>query len=131
MQGLQRAYGIELDEFIDLVRLVTSSSPERPTSIFKWHSNKNQTVYYGTFAIFPGYYEFEGLPVLFYVQLERPIEEEDHSIVRYNLQTTENQITFLSQLIESDLGPDIHKGLIRFCPIINLKKAPDIFSNLT
>lgn len=131
MRGLEKAYGIELDRFIDLVRLVTSSSPERPTSIFKWHSNDMKTVYYGSFAIFPGYYEFEGLPVLFYVQLERSIEEEDHSIVRYNLQAKENQITFLCQLKESDLGPDVHTGLIRFCPIINLKKAPEIFSNLT
>jgi len=127
---LETAYGIELDRFIDLVRLVTSSSPERPTTIFKWYSNDKKTVYYGSFAIFPGYYKFEGLPVLFYVQLESSIEEEDHSIVRYNLQAKENQITFLSQLKESDLE-NVHTGLIRFCPIINLKKAPDIFSDLS
>ncbi|MFX0049874.1 MAG: hypothetical protein ACFFAJ_04690 [Candidatus Hodarchaeota archaeon] len=127
---LEAAYGIEVATFIDLVRLVTNSSPERPSTIFKWISDERNLIFYGSFAIFPGYYEFEGLPVLFYVQRDSSIEDKDHSIVRYDLQAKENQITFLSHLKESDLE-NVHTGLIRFCPIVKLKKEPKIFSNLT
>lgn len=127
---LEAAYGIEVASFIDLIRLVTNSSPERPSTIFKWFSDDNSQIYYGSFAIFPGYYEFEGLPVLFYVQLVSSIEDNNQSIVRYDLQAKDNQISFLTHLRESDLE-NVHTGLIRFCPIVQLKRAPKIFSNLT
>ena len=80
---LDSAFGIELESFVDLVRLVTSSSPERPSTIFKWFSIDNSDVFYGSFAIFPGYYNYEGLPVLFYVK-KKAVEKDDQSIVRYD-----------------------------------------------
>ena len=126
---LDSAFGIELESFVDLVRLVTSSSPDRPSTIFKWFSNDYSDVFYGSFAIFPGYYNYEGLPVLFYVNLKKAVEKDDQSIVRYDLQKTENQVSFLSHLKEKDLE-NIHTGLVRMCPIIKLKKAPRIFQNL-
>ena len=124
---LDSAYGIELDSLKDLVRLVSSSSPDRPSTIFKWNS-ENDKVYYGSFAIFPGYYEFKALPVLFFVVRDSAIEEEK-SLVRYDLQATENQISFLNHIEERDLE-NVHTGLVRFIPIVKLKRAPKIFSNM-
>ncbi|MFX1515241.1 MAG: hypothetical protein ACFFC6_02965 [Promethearchaeota archaeon] len=124
---LDSAYGIELDSLKDLVRLVSSSSPERPSTIFKWDSEDNR-VYYGSFAIFPGYYEFKALPVLFFVVRNSAVEEEK-SLVRYDLQARENQISFLNHIEEKDLE-NVHTGLVRFIPIVKLKKAPKIFSDM-
>ena len=124
---LDSAYGIELDSLKDLVRLVSSSSPERPSTIFKWDSEDNR-VYYGSFAIFPGYYEFKALPVLFFVVRNSALEEEK-SLVRYDLQARENQISFLNHIEEKDLE-NVHTGLVRFIPIVKLKKAPKIFSDM-
>lgn len=126
---LESAYGIELDSLVDLVRLVSSSSPDRPSTIFKWYLKDNSKVYYGSFAIFPGYYEFRALPVLFFVIKDSSIEEENQSLVRYDIQAKEDQISFLSHIEEKDLD-NIHTGLIRFIPIVKLKKAPEIFLNL-
>lgn len=126
---LDNAYGIELDSFTDLVRLVSSSSPDRPSTIFKWFSEDDSQVYYGSFAIFPGYYNFKALPVLFFVLHDSSIEEYNQSLVRYDLQAKENQISFLSHIKERDLE-NVHTGLIRFIPIVKLKKAPGIFSDL-
>ena len=124
---LDSAYGMELDSLKDLVRLVSSSSPDRPSTIFKWDSKDNK-VYYGSFAIFPGYYEFKALPVLFFVIQSSAIEEEK-SLVRYDLQARENQISFLNHIEEKDLE-NVHTGLVRFIPIVKLKKAPKIFSDM-
>lgn len=128
---LESAYGIELDSLNDLVRLVSSSSPERPSTIFKWISSNQgkNNVYYGSFAIFPGYYDYRALPVLFYVVVEQSIEEEQ-SLIKYDMQAKEEQITFLNHLVEKDLE-NVHTGLIRFIPIVKLKKAPQIFAHLT
>ncbi len=128
---LESAYGIELDSLPDLVRLVSSSSPERPSTIFKWISSNQgkNNVYYGSFAIFPGYYDYRALPVLFYVVVEQSIEEEQ-SLIKYDMQAKEEQITFLNHLVEKDLE-NVHTGLIRFIPIVKLKKAPQIFAHLT
>ena len=122
---LESAYGMELDSLKDLVRLVSSSSPDRPSTIFKWESDDQ--VYYGSFAIFPGYYEFKALPVLFFVVGNSAIGEEK-SLVRYDLQAKENQISFLNHIEERDLE-NVHTGLVRFIPIVKLKKAPKIFSD--
>ncbi len=129
---LESAYGIELDSLTDLVRLVSSNSPERPSTIFKWiSSNKGQNnVYYGSFAIFPGYYDYRALPVLFYVVIEHSIEETEQSLIKYDMQAKDKQISFLNHLVEKDLE-NVHTGLIRFIPIVKLKKAPQIFDNLT
>lgn len=126
---LDNAYGIELDSFTDLVRLVSSSSPDRPSTIFKWSSENGSQVYYGSFAIFPGYYNLKALPVLFFVLHDSSIEEQNQSLVRYDLQAKESQISFLSHIKERDLE-NVHTGLIRFIPIVKLKKAPGIFSDL-
>ncbi len=127
---LESAYGIELDSLKDLVRLVSSASPDRPSTIFKWDSEDNSEVYYGSFAIFPGYYDFKALPVLFFVVRDSSIEEQNQSLVRYDLQAKKNQISFLSHIEEKDLE-HVHTGLVRFIPIVKLKKAPKIFSTLT
>ncbi len=127
---LESAYGIELDSLKDLVRLVSSASPDRPSTIFKWDSEDNSKVYYGSFAIFPGYYDFKALPVLFFVVRDSSIEEQNQSLVRYDLQAKKNQISFLSHIEEKDLD-HVHTGLVRFIPIVKLKKVPKIFSNLT
>ncbi|MFX1504627.1 MAG: hypothetical protein ACFFDC_00790 [Promethearchaeota archaeon] len=124
---LDSAYGIELDSLKDLVRLVSSSSPDRPSTIFKWDSEESK-VYYGSFAIFPGYYEYKALPVLFFVVRDSAIEEEK-SLVRYDLQAKEHQISFLNHIEERDLE-NVHTGLVRFIPIVKLKKAPKIFSDM-
>ena len=124
---LDSAYGMELDSLKDLVRLVSSSSPDRPSTIFKWNSEDDK-VYYGSFAIFPGYYEFKALPVLFFVVPDSAIEEEK-SLIRYDLQAKENQISFLNFIEEKDLE-NVHTGLVRFIPIVKLKRAPKIFSNM-
>ncbi|MHA1995444.1 MAG: hypothetical protein ACW97Z_12950 [Candidatus Hodarchaeales archaeon] len=125
---LPSAYGIELSSFVDLVRLISSSSPDRPSTIFKWKIKKG-TYYYGSFAIFPGYFDYRALPVLFYMTTESELEEEGQALVRYDLQKSDNQIKFLKFLQEQDLE-NAHTGLIRFIPIINLKSAPTIFTNL-
>lgn len=125
---LPSAYGIELTSFVDLVRLITSSSPDRPSTIFKW-KKKEGNYYYGSFAIFPGYFDYRALPVLFYITTEATLEEEGQALVRYDLQKSDNQITFLRFLKEQDLE-NAHTGLIRFIPIINLKSPPTIFTNL-
>ena len=122
---LEPAFNIELESFLDLVRLVTNAGAERPSTIFKWLSKDDQ-VNYGSFAIFPGYYNYHGLPVLFYVSQKVPIEETGESIIRYDLQVAKNQISFLSHLEERDLD-NTHTGLVRFIPIVSLKKAPEIF----
>ncbi|UCE13587.1 MAG: hypothetical protein JSV04_00045 [Candidatus Heimdallarchaeota archaeon] len=127
---LESAYGIELDSFTDLVRLVSSASPDRPSTIFKWSSEDNSQIFYGSFAIFPGYYDFKALPVLFFVVHDSSIEEKDQSLVRYDLQAEENQISFLTHIKDSHLE-NLHTGLIRFIPIVNLKRAPKIFSDLS
>ncbi|MHA2246858.1 MAG: hypothetical protein ACXADY_18075 [Candidatus Hodarchaeales archaeon] len=126
---LDNAYGIELDSFTDLVRLVSSSSPDRPSTIFKWFSEDKSHVFYGSFAIFPGYYNLKALPVLFFILHDSSIEEHNHSLVRYDLQAKESQVSFLSHIKERDLE-NVHTGLIRFIPIVKLKKAPKIFSDL-
>jgi hypothetical protein len=126
---LPSAYGIELSSFIDLVRLITSSSPDRPSTIFKWKTSEG-TFNYGSFAIFPGYFDYRALPVLFYMTAESELENKDQALVRYDLQKSENQITFLKFLKEQDLE-NAHTGLIRFIPIINLKSAPTIFTDLS
>ena len=125
---LPSAYGIELSSFIDLVRLITSSSPDRPSTIFKWKT-KDNIYYYSSFAIFPGYFDYRALPVLFYVTSENELEKKDQALVRYDLQKSDNQITFLKFLKEQDLE-NAHTGLIRFIPIINLKSPPTIFTDL-
>ena len=126
---LDSAYGIELASFIDLVRLVTNSSPERPSTIFKWSPINSKKVYYGSFAIFPGYYDYKGLPALFFVVFESSIEKENQSLVRYDLQAKENQLSFLTHIEEKDLE-NVHTGLVRFIPIVKLKKVPKIFENI-
>ena len=128
---LDSAYGIELDSLTDLIRLVSSSSPDRPSTIFKWTSDdsENSQIYYGSFAIFPGYYNYRALPVLFFITSDTSIEEQNQSLVRYDLQAKETQISFLNRVTEKDLE-NVHTGLVRFIPIVKLKKAPNIFSNL-
>ncbi len=128
---LDSAYGIELDSLTDLIRLVSSSSADRPSTIFKWHSedSENSQVYYGSFAIFPGYYNYKALPVLFFITSDSSIEEQNQSLVRYDLQAKETQVSFLNRVTEKDLE-NVHTGLVRFIPIVKLKKAPKIFSNL-
>ena len=125
---LPSAYGIELSEFIDLVRLITSSSPERPSTIFKWVDEGNK-FYYGSFAIFPGYFDYRALPVLFYVVTDKPFEEEGEALVKYDLQSLNDQVTFLKFLKEQDLE-NAHTGLVRFIPLIRLKSPPKIFTDL-
>ena len=125
---LPSAYGIELLDFIDLVRLITSSSPERPSTIFKWIDDENR-FNYGSFAIFPGYFDYRALPVLFYIITDEPLEEEDEALVKYDLQNSENQISFLKFLKEQDLE-NTHTGLVRFIPLIRLKSPPKIFTDL-
>ncbi|PWI48706.1 hypothetical protein CEE45_05710 [Candidatus Heimdallarchaeota archaeon B3_Heim] len=125
---LPSAYGIELSSFVDLVRLITSSSPDRPSTIFKWKI-EGEKYFYSSFAIFPGYFDYRALPVLFFITTESELEEEGQSLVRYDLQKSVNQITFLQFLKEQDLE-NAHTGLIRFIPIINLKSPPTIFTNL-
>ncbi len=124
---LPGAYRIELSNFIDLVRLITSSSPDRPSTIFKWKS-QDGTYYYGTFAIFPGYFDYRSLPVLFFITTESELEGKGQGLVRYDLQESDNQISFLKFLKEQDLE-NAHTGLIRFIPIINLKSPPTIFTD--
>ncbi len=126
---LQRAYGIELSKFIDLIRLISSSSPERPSTVFKWLDD-SKLFYYGSFAIFPGYFDYKGLPVMFYITSKTSLENEGQSLVRYDLQRSEKQITFLSFLKEKDLE-NTQTGLVRFIPIINLKTPTHIFSNMS
>ena len=125
---LPSAYGIELSSFKDLIRLISGSSPDRPSTVFKW-VNASSTYYYGSFAIFPGYFDYKGLPVLFFITSKVSLEEEEHSIIRYDLQRAEQQITFLNYLREQDLE-NTQTGLVRFIPIVNLKAPPNIFSNL-
>lgn len=129
---LESAYGIELDSLLDLVRLVSSTSPDRPSTIFKWISNDsgNKKIFYGSFAIFPGYYNYKALPVLFFVILEKISDGQNLSIIRYDLQAKENQISFLENVKEKDLE-NVHTGLVRFIPIVKLKRAPKIFTDLT
>lgn len=125
---LDSAYGIELDNLTDLIRLVSSSSPDRPSTIFKWYSedSENSKVYYGSFAIFPGYYNYKALPVLFFITSDSSIEEQNQSLVRYDLQAEDKQVSFLNRVTEKDLE-NVHTGLVRFIPIVKLKKAPNIF----
>ncbi|MHA1974930.1 MAG: hypothetical protein ACTSW1_18195 [Candidatus Hodarchaeales archaeon] len=122
---LRVAYSIELDSFLDLVILISSSNPERPSTILKWVVNNSH--FYGSFATFPGYYEYQALPVLFYVKLDKPMEHDYENLVKYDLQAEKDQIALLSHLEEKDLE-NIHTGLIRFIPIVKLRHAPDIFS---
>ena len=124
---LEPSYGIEVNDFIDLIRLVTGASPDRPSSIFKWIEDSKY--YYGSFAIFPGYYDLRALPVLFFCVLDEPLELDNQSIIKYDLQSPDNQISFLSFLREKDLE-NVHTGLVRFIPIVKLKRPPRIFSNL-
>ena len=126
---LPSAFGIELSEFIDLIRLITSSSPDRPSTILKWQLD-SKSYYYGSFAIFPGYFNYKALPVLFYVTSDSSLENKDQSLVRYDLQKKENQITFHNHLREEDLE-NTHTGLVRFIPIVNLKSPPKIFTDLS
>jgi len=126
---LPSAYGIELSGFIDLIRLISSSSPERPSTVFKW-TDDSKLFYYGSFAIFPGYFDYKGLPVMFYITSKTSLENEGQSLVRYDLQRAEEQITFLSFLKEKDLE-NTQTGLVRFIPIINLKAPTHIFSNMS
>ena len=126
---LPSAFGFELTTFIDLIRLITSSSPDRPSTIFKWQSDPSK-FYYGSFAIFPGYFDYRALPVIFYITSDQSLEDANHSIVRYDLQKEDNQLTFLSHVIEQDLE-NSHTGLVRFIPIVNLKKPPKIFTDLS
>jgi len=127
---LESAYGIELDGLTDLIRLVSSSSPDHPSTIFKWFSkDQEKQIFYGSFAIFPGYYDIRALPVLFYVILEESAEEKECSLVRYDLQAKKNQISFLNHLVDKDLE-NVHTGLVRFIPIVKLKRPPQIFTNL-
>lgn len=126
---LPSAYGIELSSFIDLIRLISSSSPDRPSTVFKWKDD-SELLYYGSFAIFPGYFDFKGLPVMFYITSKDSYESEGQSLVRYDLQAARQQISFLSFLKEKDLE-NTHTGLVRFIPIINLKSPPHIFRNMS
>ncbi|MFX0015206.1 MAG: hypothetical protein ACFFB2_10430 [Promethearchaeota archaeon] len=126
---LDSAYGIELDSLKDLIRLISSSSPDRPSIIFKWDSENSTQVYYGSFAIFPGYYDYKALPVLFFIVRDSSIEEENQSLVRYDLQARDNQMSFLTHIQDKDLD-QVHTGLVRFIPIVKLKKAPKIFTDL-
>ncbi|MHA1207479.1 MAG: hypothetical protein ACTSQ9_00875 [Candidatus Hodarchaeales archaeon] len=126
---LPSAYGIELSSFIDLIRLISSSSPERPSTVFKW-TDDSKLFYYGSFAIFPGYFDYKGLPVMFYITSKASLEDEGQSLVRYDLQSAEKQITFLGFLKEKDLE-NTQTGLVRFIPIINLKTPTHIFSNMS
>ncbi|MFX1538779.1 MAG: hypothetical protein ACFFDI_31715, partial [Promethearchaeota archaeon] len=71
---------------------------------------------------------FKALPVLFFVVRDSAIEEEK-SLVRYDLQAKENQISFLNHIEERDLE-NVHTGLVRFIPIVKLKRAPNIFSDM-
>ena len=126
---LPSAYGIELSSFIDLIRLISSSSPDRPSTVFKWKGDSD-FIYYGSFAIFPGYFDYKGLPVMFYITSPTPLEDEGQSLVRYDLQKAEQQISFLGFLKEKDLE-NTQTGLVRFIPIINIKKSPHIFSSMS
>jgi len=72
---LPSAYGIELSGFIDLIRLISSSSPDRPSTVFKW-TDDSKLFYYGSFAIFPGYFDYKGLPVMFYIKSKTSLENE-------------------------------------------------------
>ena len=126
---LPSAYGIELSSFIDLIRLISSSSPDRPSTVFKW-TGDSELFYYGSFAIFPGYFDYKGLPVMFYITSKTSLEDNGQSIVRYDLQRATHQITYLSFLKEKDLE-NTQTGLVRFIPIINLKTPPHIFSSMS
>ncbi|MFX1251292.1 MAG: hypothetical protein ACFFCZ_06765 [Promethearchaeota archaeon] len=121
---IKPAFSMELASFKDLVRFVTSNvRGGHIAKIFKWE--KNEKVYYATFATFQGYFEFKALPIWFFVSMNPTKDQSEKSFVGYDLQT--GKIAFFDTLEEVDLTA-IQRELVRLVPVIRLKNPPEIFS---
>lgn len=120
MIELKKAVPFELDSLEDLVSMISTAPPEQATILY--FEKKGQGIF-ASFTVLPGYFEFRALPLLIYTREEelRPTGR----FLKLDLRG-ETEIEFVSTLDEKELQL-IPTGLIRFIPVVRLKKIPEIF----
>jgi hypothetical protein len=114
------AIPMELHSLEDLIRWLVSSSQGQQGTIF--HFQRDEKHYYATLIILPGYYDFNGLPLLLYVEHKNPPQ---NNFIRFDIrkESAENAITF----IEGFEDRDSNLGYIQYIPVVQMKTIPPIF----
>ncbi|MHA1506119.1 MAG: hypothetical protein ACTSR0_02875 [Candidatus Asgardarchaeia archaeon] len=107
------AMKVKLKSLKDLVRLaVTWSLRQNPTAILYFRGGGSSK--FMLLAIIDGYYDYSGLPVLFYTESDEELED-DISFIAYNAEG-EEKVEFKSAIDDRTL---------RYIPIIRLSEVPE------
>lgn len=111
---------MELYSLDDLIRWLVSSSQGQQGTIFYFKNNDKHL--YATMIILPGYYDFNGLPLLLFVESESPPES---NFIRFDIrkESADKAISF----IEGFEDRDSNLGYIQYIPVVQLKTIPKIF----
>ena len=110
----KKCISIRVAQFKDLVRFATSMRTFGQNS-YILHFKHNGRHVYGIFVVFRDYYKYYGLPLFYYIELEKA-PEKPYLLVKVE----ENR-----EIIEFSSG--IKSGWIPI-PIISLEKKPDIIN---
>ena len=86
------AIPMELYTLPDLIRWLVSSSQGQQGTIF--HFQRDGKHYYATLIILPGYYDFNGLPLLLFVEHD---SAPQNNFIRFDIriESAKNAITFI------------------------------------
>ena len=121
MDDIKAAIPLEVHSLEDLIRWVVSSSQGQQSSLF--YFNKDGTHYFATFIILPGYYEYNGLPLLL---VTKHPEAPKGPFLRFDIRkdaTPDKRMSYSNGFDDRDSN----LGYIQYLPIVQLKKLPPIF----
>ena len=107
----KKAVGVRLDTLADLIRLA-SSMVSMGSRVYIVHFAHNSRHYYGLLVTFRDYYKYYGVPLFYYVELDRPLKGN------YVLLRADEA----GERVEEGRGP--RTGWISI-PVINLADKPD------
>ncbi|MFW9929472.1 MAG: hypothetical protein ACFFD1_08785 [Candidatus Thorarchaeota archaeon] len=114
------AIPMELFSLQDLIRWLVSSGQGQQGTIFYFRMGDKH--YYATLIILPGYYDFNGLPLLLFVEHNNPPQ---NNFIRFDIrkESADNAISFTQGFDDRDSN----LGYIQYLPVVKLKSIPSIF----
>lgn len=121
MNDIDPAVPLEVDSLEDLIRWIVSSAQGQQTSLF--YFKKNDKHYFLSFNIMPGYYNYQGLPLL--LLTEHPVPPEG-PFLRFDIRkdaASDKRISYTDGFDDRDSN----LGYIQYLPIVKLKSLPPIF----
>lgn len=117
---IEAAVPFELSSLEDLVRWVVSSSQGQQGTIFYFQKEGKHV--FSTFIVLPGYYNFQGLPVLLMTEHSNAPEG---AFLRFDIRhDADKTISYTAGFDDRDSN----LGYIQYLPVIKLDKIPPIFN---